>query len=1647
MIRHRMHDLRTWSQAAPNGERARRRRGHCVLEGLEDRILLSGTPTMYLVDLTSDTGAKTSTDEGDLLYCITQANANPNTAGSEITFDQMVFSATAPQTIKLSKTLELTETAGPELIEGPGASVVTISGNNAVEVFDDPQENVTATLLGLTISGGMTNGSGGGINNDGTLTVTNSTIENNAAEFGAGIYNDGILTVTGSMVETNSATEFAGGIDNADGGTVTLTNTTVAKNSAVHNGGGILNLGGSTLTLTDGAVSDNSAISGGGIDNNNSKLTVTGSTLSGNDSTGTKSSDGGGGVYESGGTASITGSTLSGNSAVAGGGGIYEGAGALTIAASTLSDNSVSGPSGPGGGIDENAGTLTLTNSTIAGNTAPGFGAGVQENQGALTAVNCTIAYNYEHFINHSGFGGGMNITQGPVTLDNTIIALNTEGPGLGGPADNLYSEGNPVSSASAYNLIGPNGNPGLTNGTNHNQVGVANPLLGTLANNGGPTETIALLAHSLAIDAGSNSLAVDRAGKHLATDQRGAGFPRIVNGTVDIGAFERPIVTAGPTVYMVDLTSDSGASTSALAGDLLYCITQANASTSLAGDEIEFSQSVFKAATPQTITLTSSLELSEPSGPETIVGPGANLVTVSGNKAVEVFDVQEAAAMAALSGLTIADGTAGSGGGIGNAGVLTVTACDITENTAGGSGGGIANSGILTITNTDVGFNSAVDSGGGIDNTGMLTLGAGSASSNNTAGGSGAGIDSSGTLAVTDSAVSSNKAKASGGGIDSSGTLEVTDSTLSHNSAGSGGAIYNNGGGDSIAGSTFSQNFAATGGGGIFTSAGALTITDCTITRNECQEGAGIFIQTLSELTLTGSTIANNTADFSGAGIYSAGTVTITNSTVARNSAGYSPAPAGYGGGVYVAGGGLTAVNCTIADNNVTVATGFGGGVDIAGGTVTLYNTIVALNLEIQSGRADDIAGTVSPTSEFNLIGTGGAGGLMDLVNHNHVGVADPGINPPPPNELQDNGGPTQTIALLATSPAIDNGSATITGITVPGTDQRGFPRTGGIDIGAFQAGDPVPTITYVNIAWASDPAGTTVTWTDGSTHYVDYDAFGTVQGGVNGVAAGGTVDVAAGTYTEQVAITNSLTLTGAGAAGTTIQAPASLSSGDEVSIAGGDHVSLSGFTVSGTGAATGVGDNGGTITASGVTVTGFSTGVAVGDNGAATITDSAIISDGTGISLGSSAGDTSSATASDDDFSGDATGVASVQSGGSTSATSDWWGSLHGPTTAVNPGGNGAAAGSNINFSPWIGVYTNNAPAGQPGFEPAAITLYAVPTKLVFSTEPSTTAGAGVALATQPVVEAQDAGDNLGINFDSSTVSGSEVSLTLNAGMYLGALTGSSTLNATGGYASFSGLGITEPGTYTLTASALGAPWSGLSTGTSTSTTVSAPVPSLTSISPNRIAAGSAGPITLTVTGSGFIGLSVVDWNSTALATSYVSPTELTATVPASDFASVGTATITVTNPAPGGGTSTGVTFQVFNSPPTPERILGEVPVFKPKTHNKGKPVLTGFTLDLSAPLNSVAASNPANYQIDTVTTKKVKKTVKRTLHPITNFTVSYTPASLALTVKLGSTQTFPTGGQITVLPGVTAGSGTVLEGTTVFAVSKGGKSITPE
>jgi hypothetical protein len=142
--------------------------------------------------------------------------------------------------------------------------------------------------------------------------------------------------------------------------------------------------------------------------------------------------------------------------------------------------------------------------------------------------------------------------------------------------------------------------------------------------------------------------------------------------------------------------------------------------------------------------------------------------------------------------------------------------------------------------------------------------------------------------------------------------------------------------------------------------------------------------------------------------------------------------------------------------------------------------------------------------------------------------------------------------------------------------------------------------------------------------------------------------------------------------------------------------------------------------------------------------------------------------------------------------------------------------------------------------------------------------------------------------------------------------------------------------------------------------------------------------------------------------------------------------------------------VAINVIPQPPPQAMIISEQPVFQRKLKKNDKPVgkavLTGFTLDFNVPLSASAASNRQNYELDTVTTRKVKKSVARVLHPIKSFTVSYTPANDSVTLKFGGTQTFPTGGRIAIMPGVTSVSGSLLVGTTVFTITPGGRTIVP-
>jgi hypothetical protein len=218
---------------------------------------------------------------------------------------------------------------------------------------------------------------------------------------------------------------------------------------------------------------------------------VTNSVLSGN------TAYNGGGIANYGGI-TVSDSTLAGNSAQGYGGGIYN-QGTLTLTNSTLSDNAAVAWFGQGGGI-YNLGTLTLTNSTLSGNTAQFDGGGIFD-RGTLLLTNTTLSGNT------AGYAGGVdNYGSGVTTLQNSIVGGNTLLSDGTTPSD---LGGANVAASSSHNLIGPGGSGGLANGVNGNII-VADPAdlkLGPLADNGGPTETIALLPGSPAIDAGSPSV------------------------------------------------------------------------------------------------------------------------------------------------------------------------------------------------------------------------------------------------------------------------------------------------------------------------------------------------------------------------------------------------------------------------------------------------------------------------------------------------------------------------------------------------------------------------------------------------------------------------------------------------------------------------------------------------------------------------------------------------------------------------------------------------------------------------------------------------------------------------------------------------------------------------------------------------------------------------------------------------------------------------------------------------------------------------------------------------------------------------------------------------------------------------------------
>ncbi len=476
--------------------------------------------TTIVVTTTDDTAVDDADISGptvSLREAINYANVDDGSS------DTIVFSpsltASGPATFTLNGN-ELT-VSNSMTITGPGASQLIIDGDNLSRIFAVQYTSFPVTISGLTlrnangyeggailnygtltlsdnvITGNTAGYGGGGVLNSGTLTSSNNAYQGNSAPMnnvgGGGIYNEGFLTSTGDTFSANTSwfggaisnfgtssttgDTFSGNISLTEGGGIynwyvgseISAGDTFTGNTAVYHGGGIYSIG--ELTSTNDIISGNTAGAGGGITNDTGYLVSINDTISGN------TAEIGGGILNIQGTLKSTSDTISGNTATYNGGGIYNDSGTLTAISDTISDNTAV----IGGAILNFQGTLNATSDTITGNTAANNGGGIYNDGGTLTSTSDTIVWNTA-----TGDGGGI-WNNGTLSFRNSIILGNIEtyGSDIGGLP--VVDGGGNITTGALSSVLQTV--PGNLN----------KPLL---RNNGGPTQTIGLVAGSPAISA-----------------------------------------------------------------------------------------------------------------------------------------------------------------------------------------------------------------------------------------------------------------------------------------------------------------------------------------------------------------------------------------------------------------------------------------------------------------------------------------------------------------------------------------------------------------------------------------------------------------------------------------------------------------------------------------------------------------------------------------------------------------------------------------------------------------------------------------------------------------------------------------------------------------------------------------------------------------------------------------------------------------------------------------------------------------------------------------------------------------------------------------------------------------------------------------
>ncbi len=1006
------------------------RRAVLRAEQLEDRT----TPATFTVSTLADAGA------GSLRDAITRANDEATNPGADtIVFAAGVRGGAVNLTTFTNLADSTTDPAVPQpvgptalivssqIVIGGTGELVTRSGATAFRLFQ-----VTAagnlTLEQLTLSNGLAQGgAGGGLSGFGSGG-------GGAAGLGGAVYNQGTLSIFGCALIGNQAVGGAN-IDGVTGG-----------------GGGGLGgpaaAGGHGGPPNGGGIGNNGGFGGGAGGGGGAAAAFFGGFGGGGGGGGSK--DGGLGGFGGGGGGSNSFGGVGGVGMFGGGvggGGMFGGGG---------------GGAGMGGAVFNQGGTITIANSTITGNTAKGggstgghaagagsgFGGGLFNLNGAVTLTNDTIVRNtvaagtatngalvgqaaggamYNLSLSVPAYIGGPSATAtqtATVIVVNSILALSSGGSDVAN---------NQQSGAATINATGPNivsvavvNTLGTVSGT---PFTVANPLLGPLKTNGGPTQTMALLSGSPALNVGSNAAvtAANFGGGPPFTDQRGGGFNRIWNGTVDLGAFEVENRNV-PATFTVTNLNDAGT------GSLRDAITLANDETAHPGaDTIVFAAGVRGG----TISLTSFSNLPastavvpQPAGPSAflvtstilIEGTGETL-TRSNAFVFRLFQVTAAGDLT-LQNLTLSNGLAqgGNGGIIGGGG-----------GGAAGLGGAVYNQGALDISGSTMTGNRALggaNSGSGISGGGLGGPGNGDGGPPNGGtssqqfggpGGFGGGGGYGGNVGGP-------------GGFGGGGGTGFGNGTANGRAGGDGGfgggggqglGVFGGFGGGGGNGGTGGSGAGAGLGGALFNQGGTVAIANSTVAGNTAQGGDA-----------TG-TNAGTGSGFGG-GLYNLnGTVLLTNVTIAGNTVASGAISSGAlagqaaGGAVYNVSidlGPITATQDTSITTANSIFTGSVGGEDVRNVKYNGTATINATGPNIASVAVVNTGGTVSGTA-------------FTVANPNLGGLAN-------------NGGSTQTMAPNTGSPAIDAGSnAAAAALT---TDQRGpgFVRVsnGTVDIGAVE-------------------------------------------------------------------------------------------------------------------------------------------------------------------------------------------------------------------------------------------------------------------------------------------------------------------------------------------------------------------------------------------------------------------------------------------------------------------------------------------------------------------------------------------------------------------------------------------------------------------